>query len=303
MAMFDNHAESLAAFSADVEDYYQAEALRSFCPRERWDDFEDRTARNTEKLLEILDAHAARGTFFVLGWTAERHPDLVRRISSRGHEIGSHGYAHELIYRQSPETFRRDVRRARKLLQDLSGQEVAGYRAPSYTIMKRTLWALDVLADEGHRYDSSIFPIARRRYGMPEAPRLPHRIALPAGRSIVEFPLPTLRLGPVNFPATGGAYLRLLPLGMQRRAVGRMLATGTPFILTIHPWELDPGQPRFPVKLRTRWTHYHNLDRTEGRLSSLLALGRYRPISEVVSDIGLEAEALGGGVEAEPLLG
>lgn len=278
---------SFAAFSADVEDYFQVEALRPYCPPEKWDSFEDRTDQNTDRVLKILAAHSAKGTFFILGWTAQRHPDLVRRIAAAGHEIASHGFEHALVYTQSPEAFRQDVRHARALLQDLSGQAVIGYRAPSYTIMTRTLWALPILVEEGYRYDSSIFPIARRRYGMPGANRWPHRIRASHESTIAEFPLPTLKLGPLNLPATGGAYLRLLPFGLQRRAVRRLVSASKPFVLTIHPWELDPAQPRFPVGLRTRWTHYHNLGQAQSRLERLLSLGMYRPISEVLSELKL----------------
>jgi polysaccharide deacetylase family protein (PEP-CTERM system associated) len=281
-----NAPSRLAAFSADVEDYFQVEALRPFCPRDRWETFEDRTVVNTERLLELLGRHGARGTFFVLGWTAQRHPDLVRRIAGAGHEVGSHGFAHELVYNQTPEVFRDDIRRARSLLQDLSGQPVAGYRAPSYTIVERTLWALSILVEEGHTYDSSIFPIPRRRYGMPRAPRWPWTMRLPAGR-IVEFPLPTIPLGLGNLPATGGAYLRLLPYSLQRWAVRRMMAHRQPFVLTIHPWELDPEQPRFPVEFRSRWTHYHNLERAHTRLDGLLSIGSYCPLIDVLHALEL----------------
>ncbi len=278
---------TLAAFSVDVEDYFQVEALRSCCPPAQWDSFASRVVPNTERLLEMLAARAVTGTFFILGWTAARHPDLVRRIASAGHEIASHGFEHRLVYTQSPADFREDVRRARCLLQDLSGQEVIGYRAPSYTIMARTWWALPILAAEGYRYDSSIFPIARRRYGMPGAKRWPHRIAVDSEHSIAEFPLPTIRLGPLNVPATGGAYLRLLPFALQRRAVRSMLRARRPFVLSVHPWELDPDQPRFPVKLRTRWTHYHNLGRTQARLAALLALDEFRSLQRVLADLAL----------------
>lgn len=277
----------LAAFAADVEDYFQVEALRHLCPRERWTTMEDRTDRNTRRLLDLLAAHGARGTFFVLGWTAERHPDLVREIAAGGHEIASHGYAHELVTRQSPEAFRQDVRRARKLLQDLSGQEVIGYRAPSYTIVRSTLWALPILIEEGYRYDSSIFPIKRLRYGMPGAHRWPSRMAVDGLADLAEFPLPTVRFGPLNVPATGGAYLRLLPFGFQRWAVGRLLQGDRPFVVTIHPWELDPEQPRLPVGRRTRWTHYHNLDRTASRLASLLAMARFSTQREILERVQL----------------
>jgi polysaccharide deacetylase family protein (PEP-CTERM system associated) len=279
--------EPLAAFSVDVEDYFQVEALREFCPRAQWGSAEDRTVANTERLLSILEARSTRGTFFILGWTARCHPELVRRIAAAGHEVASHGSEHELVYRQSPDEFREDVRGARRLLQDLSGQEVAGYRAPSYTIMARTQWALRILVEEGYRYDSSIFPIARRRYGMPRAQRWPHRIPVDERRSIAEFPLPTVRFGPLNVPATGGAYLRLMPLRYQLWAVHRMLKARAPFVLNVHPWELDPTQPRFPVDLRTRWTHYHNLAKAEARLASLLAAGRFQSLREVLERLGL----------------
>jgi polysaccharide deacetylase family protein (PEP-CTERM system associated) len=280
---------SLAAFSTDVEDYFQVEALRGFCPRARWESFEDRTVANTERILALLDRHGARGTFFVLGWTATRHPDLVRRIAAAGHEVASHGFDHELIYNQDPVAFRSDVRRARGVLQDLIGRGVYGYRAPSYTIVERTRWALPILAEEGYLYDSSVFPIHRRRYGMPRAPRFPWRVTLADGRGLAEFPLPTIHCGLFNLPATGGAYLRLLPFSLQRWALGRMRAKRRPFVLTVHPWELDPLQPRFPVGLRTRWTHYHNLDRATSRLDDLLASGPYRPLIEVLRDLDLLA--------------
>ncbi len=276
-----------AAFSVDVEDYFQVEALRPFCPWAKWDSFEDRTVPNTERLLRLLEARGCSGTFFILGWTARRHPGLVRRIAEAGHEVASHGMDHELIYNQSPEAFRQDVRDARKLLQDLSGQEVIGYRAPSYTIMARTMWALGILAEEGYRYDSSIFPIARKRYGMPGAERSPHRIRIDDNSSIAEFPLPTIRIGPVNIPATGGAYLRLLPYWLQARSLKRLATSCQPYVLTIHPWELDPGQPRFPVGLRTRWTHYHNLDRAGERLAGLLSLATYHSLMQVLTALGL----------------
>ena len=288
MAPTARHTEPpLAAFSVDVEDYFQVEALRHLCPRQRWDQFADRTEANTDRLLDLLARHQARGTFFVLGWVASRHPGLVRRIAAAGHEIASHGFDHELVYRQSPDAFRADVRRARALLQDLSGQEILGYRAPSYTIVRRTLWALQILREEGYQYDSSIFPIHRRRYGMPGAPRWPHLRLLEGGRSITEYPLPTVRLGPFNLPATGGAYLRLLPFRFQMWAVRRIIVQKQPFLLTIHPWEIDPDQPRLPVGLRTRWTHYYNLKRTEERLEGLLELARYRPISEILRILSL----------------
>jgi polysaccharide deacetylase family protein (PEP-CTERM system associated) len=278
---------SFAAFSVDVEDYFQVEALRHLCPRETWDTLEDRTVASTQRILDLLAELDARGTFYVLGCVAKKHPALVKAICAAGHEIASHGFDHELIYNQTGAQFREDVRSARTLLQDLSGQEVIGYRAPSYTIVQRTLWALPILAEEGYRYDSSIFPIARRRYGMPKAPRWPHRIELESMAWIVEFPLPTVRLGPVNLPATGGAYLRLLPEGFQRRAISGMLRREQPFVISVHPWELDPQQPRLPVGRRTKWTHYHNLGSAEHRLRTLLSWARFRPQREVLESLDL----------------
>jgi polysaccharide deacetylase family protein (PEP-CTERM system associated) len=278
---------ALAAFSADVEDYFQVESLRGFCPRDRWTEFEDRTEASTRRVLSVLDRLNAKGTFYILGWTAERHPELVAEIAAAGHEVASHGYDHELIYNQTPEAFRDDIRRARSLLQRLSGQEILGYRAPSYTIVTRTRWALPILVEEGHRYSSSVFPIMRKRYGIPNAPRFPHRVSLDAGRSITEFPLPTVRLGRLNVPATGGAYLRLLPLGFQTWALRRFLQAGQPFVINVHPWELDPDQPRFRTSGRTRITHYHNLHRTESRLCKLLSLSEFRRQDEILRDLNL----------------
>jgi polysaccharide deacetylase family protein (PEP-CTERM system associated) len=276
-----------AAFSTDVEDYFQVEAFRDLCPRDRWRTFEDRTEQNTERILELLERHKARGTFFILGWTARRHPGLVRRIAEAGHEVASHGYDHELVTRQTPRDFREDVRKARALLQDLSGQEILGYRAPSYTVVKHTKWALRIVAEEGYRYDSSVFPIKRMRYGIPNAPRWPHRISFPDRPDLVEFPLPTIRLGFFNIPATGGAYLRLLPFGLQRWALGRFIRAGSPFVLTVHPWELDPDQPRLPVRGRSRWTHYHNLDQTSDRIDTLLSMAKFLPQIEILQNLGL----------------
>ena len=283
---------ALAAISVDVEDYFQVESLRSHCPRPRWSEFEDRTEANTERVLDVLDAHGARGTFFVLGWIAERHPHLVRRIADRGHEIGSHGCNHELVTRQNPDAFRMDVRRARQILQDQSGQPVLGYRAPSYTIVSKTQWALPILAEEGYRYDSSIFPIRRMRYGIPNAPRWPHRLALADGLSLAEYPLPTVRLAGMNVPATGGAYLRLLPLGFQKHALQGFLDRNLPFVVNVHPWELDPAQPRFEVGWRTKITHYHNLDAAQTRLSALLSLTKFRSQLDILRDLELVTETM-----------
>ena len=269
-------------FSVDVEDYFQTEALSRFCPREQWTKCEDRTEGNTEKILDLLEKRGILGTFFVLGWTAERHPQLIKRIADRGHEVASHGYAHELIYRQTPQVFREDIRRAKGILESLTGTAVLGYRAPSYTIMAGTRWALDILQEEGHVYDSSIFPIKRKKYGIPGAPRAPHRITTSSGASLWEFPLPAVGHGKFRLPATGGAYLRLLPLAFQEWAVRKLLSENIPVVFNVHPWELDPAQPKFPVGWGTKLTHYKNLARTRERMERILDLGPAGPIKQLL---------------------
>lgn len=217
----------------------------------------------------------------MLGWIAERHARLVREISERGHEIACHGYAHDLVYDLGPERFREDLRRARAALQDAAGLAVEGYRAPSYSITRASLWALPILADEGFRFDSSIFPIRHPRYGLPDFSREPVTLDLGNTR-LREFPLTTLRIGPVNVPLAGGAYLRFLPAPLFRLGFGRLVAAGTPTVLYLHPWEIDPDQPRQAVGWRVQINHYFNLHRVEERLRRLLETHRFAPLGEVL---------------------
>lgn len=269
------------ALTIDVEDYFHASALATVAPVPTWDSLPSRVARNTRCLLDVLDEAGVTATCFVLGWVARREPELVREIAKRGHEVASHGFWHQLIYDQSREEFRADVRDARALLQDLSGQVVAGYRAPSFSVVERTLWALDELVEAGYRYDASIFPIHHDRYGIPDAPRHIHVRTTSAG-PITEVPSSTVRVVK-NLPTAGGGYFRLLPYAWTRWGIRRLNAEGMPAIFYLHPWEVDPGQPVMPVSRVTRYRHYHNLDRCEGRLRRMLREFDFGPLGPLVT--------------------
>lgn len=272
------------AMSIDVEDYFHVSAFDRVVPRDDWDRLESRVVGNTERLLDLFAEFGVRSTFFVLGWVAERHPALVASIADRGHEVASHGYAHRLIYEQTPSAFREDVRRAKRVLEDASGRRVVGYRAPSFSVTTRSLWALDVLADEGHEYDSSIFPIRHDRYGIPDAAREPHRIQC-GPHALVEVPGSTTRIGAMNLPVAGGGYFRLLPYSWTRWGIRRVNThESRPVVFYLHPWEVDPDQPRFPVGRVTRFRHYRNLERTEQRLRRLLTDFRFDAVDRIVAD-------------------
>ncbi|HVP31975.1 MAG TPA: XrtA system polysaccharide deacetylase [Myxococcota bacterium] len=270
------------ALSVDLEEYFQVSNLSSVIGRERWDGLPSRVEASTRRMLDAFDEHGQRATFFTLGWVADRNPRLVREIAERGHELACHGYAHELVYELGPERFRADLRRSRAAIEQASGRSLSGYRAPSYSITRASLWALPILVEEGFRFDSSIFPVRHHRYGIPGFERAPVRLDLPGGGSIVEFPLTTLRLGPLTLPMAGGAYLRLLPAWLFRWGFGRLAGSGFPTVLYLHPWEIDPEQPIQPVGRRVRWNHYHNLDRMEERLRTLLERYRFAPMGEVL---------------------
>jgi polysaccharide deacetylase family protein (PEP-CTERM system associated) len=270
------------AMSIDVEDYFQVSAFDGTVPRAKWDSMPSRVEANTERLLAMFDEFNVRATFFVLGWVAQRFPDLVRAIASRGHEVASHGYAHRLVYDQTLHAFRDDVARAKALLEDLSGRRVIGYRAPSYSITSRSLWALDVLLEEGYEYDASIFPIRHDRYGIPVSGRRPYKIHRQFG-TLIEVPGSTTRVGQVNLPIAGGGYFRLMPYWWTRWGIARInRQEQLPAIFYLHPWEIDPDQPRLPVGRLTRLRHYCNLDRTESRLRRLLRDFQFDSIETVV---------------------
>ncbi len=280
------------ALTIDVEDYFHVSAFEKHICRSQWENLPQRALRNTGRVLDILDYWGLRGTFFVLGWIARRHPALVKRIAASGHEVACHGYSHQRITGMSPRAFNRDVTRARKLLQDISGQPVDGYRAPSYTITAKTLWALDVLINAGFSYDSSIFPIQHDIYGMPGAKRFPHRIEREGG-SIMEFPPTTLSIGiagkRVNLPVAGGGYLRLLPAKWISAAFRKLNGEGRPCMLYFHPWEIDPDQPRIKAALKSRFRHYLNLETTEAKLRHLFTRHSFASMGSVLTGVRADA--------------
>jgi polysaccharide deacetylase family protein (PEP-CTERM system associated) len=267
----------LNALTVDLEDWYQGLQL----DRSEWGRFESRVEGAMDRLMRVLDASGARATFFVLGAVAEEHPGLVPRLVEAGHEIATHGYAHRLLYELDRERFREDLRRSIALLEEQSGRRVVGHRAPFFSITGRSLWALDVLVEEGVVYDSSIFPVPNWRYGIPEAPRRPFVHSTASG-TITEFPLSAWsRLGR-NVPAAGGAYFRIYPYALTRRLLASINAQGVPAAFYLHPWELDPDHPRIPLPRRIALTHYFNLRSTEGRLRRLLDDFSFAPMREVL---------------------
>ncbi len=271
----------LNALTIDVEDYYHVSAFERCVRRDQWDSFESRVEANTLRLLDILAEEGVRATFFVLGWVAQRHPDLVRAIQDAGHEIGCHSHEHRLIYDQTPQEFRQDLRRCLDLLQDILGQPVRAYRAPSFSITPRSLWALDILLEEGIQIDSSIYPTHHDRYGMPGAPLQPHPLELPSG-ILWEFPPPVWNLCGYPLPVGGGGYFRLYPYALTRRGLGAINRAGRPFAVYLHPWEIDPAQPRLRPGRMTALRHYVGLRHTEARLRRLVRDFAFGTISEAL---------------------
>jgi polysaccharide deacetylase family protein (PEP-CTERM system associated) len=257
------------AMTVDVEDYFQVQAFASTIDRTSWDSWPRRVEANTDRVLDLFREHDVKATFFTLGWVAERHRSLIRRIVDEGHELASHGMAHFPVFDQTPEQFRADVRQTKKLLEDIGGVPVKGYRAASFSITKATLWALPILAEEGYAYSSSIYPVVHDFYGMPDAPRFAFK---PQPNGITEIPLTTVLLFGRNFPCSGGGYFRLLPYALSHWAFRRVNARDRePGIFYFHPWEVDPDQPRPPgLPLKSRLRHYVNLKRMEPRLRHLL---------------------------------
>jgi len=282
--LLDNQGSIINYLSIDVEDYFHVSAFESISPPSSWVTRELRVEKNTDRILHILDDFQVKATFFVLGWVAERCPNLVRRIADDGHEIASHGFGHQRVCNQSRQEFRDDVRRSKHLLEDLCGQPVIGYRAPSYSISRGTIWAFDELCDAGYLYDSSVFPIRHDFYGIPDWTRF----ASPArkiaegdwqscpvnngGKSIMELPITTVQFAGKNLPIAGGGYFRLLPYELTRRGLQRINQTeGQSFVFYLHPWEFDPEQPRMTgAGWKSRFRHYLNLHKTEDRFRRLL---------------------------------
>jgi polysaccharide deacetylase family protein (PEP-CTERM system associated) len=284
------------ALTIDVEDYFQVSALAPYIPRADWESRECRVERNIERILAMLEECGACATFFTLGWIAERYPAMVRRIAHSGHEIASHGYAHQRASDQDPVGFTEDIVRAKRTLEDIAAVEVIGYRAPSFSIGTGTRWAFECIEHAGYRYSSSIYPIRHDHYGVPDAPRFAHRVA----GDLIEVPVTTARLFKRNWPAGGGGYFRLFPYGVSRWLLGRVNRFDREAtVFYFHPWEIDAGQPRVPgIDLKTRFRHYLNLERMEGRLRRLLGDFRWGRIDEVVLHRFGDKNALRSGTES-----
>jgi polysaccharide deacetylase family protein (PEP-CTERM system associated) len=277
-------------FTVDVEEHFQVKAMESVVRRDEWLSHPTRVARSIDALLASLERRGARGTFFVLGWLAKHRPEVVHAISDAGHEIGSHGFWHERVPTLDREAFREDIRSSKQSLEDLVGAAVIGYRAPNFSIIPGCEWAFDVLLEEGYRYDSSLFPIRRRGYGYPAARRVPHLIRRERGR-LAEFPLATTSILTYPVPAAGGGYLRQFPYGVIRRAFQEATDRGEPATFYIHPWEIDPDQPRLPVSNLNRIRHYRGLDGALARVERLLEEFRFGTIASYLPQLEASASA------------
>jgi polysaccharide deacetylase family protein (PEP-CTERM system associated) len=280
MSERENSAANLVhTMSVDVEDYFQVEAFAGSVSSKEWDAFPSRVFDNTLRVLDLFDAHNVKATFFFVGWVADKFPSLVRETQRRGHEIACHSYWHRPVYKLTPREFREDTRRARLAIEQAGGTRVIGYRAPTWSITAKCLWALDILAEEGFVYDSSIYPIHHDLYGVPNAQRFPYSRLAANGASLHEFPPATVSLMGMTLPAAGGGYLRIFPLAYTDfafRQIGR--SAKQPVSVYFHPWEIDPGQPRIPAGLKSRFRHYTNLHRMERRLIHIMSrhtFGRY----------------------------
>lgn len=273
--------------TVDVEDYYHVAALAKVISPEQWEQWPSTVERNTQRLLDLFDTSAIKATFFVLGWVAERYPQLIREIRTRGHEIASHGYSHQLIYKQTPQLFRAETIRSKQLLEDIAQVPVIGYRAASYSITRQSLWAIDILAELGFSWDSSIFPVYHDRYGIPDTPTQPYYLRSQSSKEILEFPLTTANLLGYRMPAAGGGYFRLYPYLLSRWLFARATNNNTmPAIFYLHPWEIDDKQPRVSgAGLLSRFRHYNNLSRCLPRLEKMLAEFQFGTVSESLASM------------------
>lgn len=278
--MSETHMQT-HCLTVDVEDYFQVAAFRHSVSLADWDRMPSRVEHNTAKVLELFDELGVKATFFVMGWVAEKHPAIVRRIAQAGHELGCHSYAHQLIYDLTPEVFRQDTLRALEAIQQASGERVRFYRAPSFSITRRSLWALNILLEAGFTHDSSIFPIRHDLYGFPGAPEFPFVLSMNGG-TLIEYPPSTVRFLSGRLPFTGGGYLRTLPLAFQKKCFRTLEKRGQPAMMYMHPWEFDPEQPRIKAPLRSRLRHYTGLDKTASRIRSLSQDFRFVPMGEVL---------------------
>jgi len=273
------------ALTVDLEDYFHVSAYAGKVRLEEWDSYPSRVAENTDRLLALLAEHNCRATFFVLGWVAEKKPEVVVRVAAAGHEIACHSLLHRKIFDLTPQEFREDTRRAKAVIEDATGKQVIGYRAPSFSVTKKSSWSLNILVEEGFRYDSSVFPVEHPSYGIPDAPRTPYWINTASGR-ILEFPLPTLSIGSKRAPIGGGAYLRLLPYSYTRWSIRHLNRhENLPVCVYIHPWELDPQQPRMGGNLSAQARHYFGLHGTEAKLKKLLRDVEFCPLASLIAQL------------------
>jgi polysaccharide deacetylase family protein (PEP-CTERM system associated) len=278
----------LNALSVDVEEYFQVANFSAVISRESWESTARRSTLITHQLMDLFERNDARATFFVLGWLAEREPELIREMVSRGHEVASHGYGHDLVYQQGERVFREETLRSKTLLEDIAGVPVRGYRAASFSITNKSLWALDVLAELGFEYDSSIFPTLHDRYGIAGAPKAPVQLETLSGGTIGEFPLTTLTLGGMDLPISGGGYFRLYPYAFTRFGLRRVNAgEKRPFVFYCHPWEFDPEQPRVSASWFNQWRHYQNMGRSLSRLEQLLKDFSFGALADVMEQAEL----------------
>lgn len=282
------HNNITNALTVDVEDFFHVSAFKDSISRTDWDTFDSRVERNTQNLLELFARHNVKATFFVLGWCADRFPGIVKSIAAMGHEVACHGYSHQLVYTQTQEDFREETYRAKSIIEDIIQKPVIGYRAASYSITKRSDWALDILVDAGFKYDSSIFPTRHDLYGMPGTPKFPYVINTPKNASLIEFPLSTKRIFGYDLPVAGGGYFRLYPYAFTKFALKSINQTeNEPFIFYLHPWEIDPQQPRIKTNFKSRFRHYNNLDKCEVRLDKLLEDFDFSTVESVLNHKGL----------------
>lgn len=269
------------ALTVDVEDYFMVSAFSDIVKFDEWNNYESRVEKNVYIILDTLEKFSTKASFFILGWLARRYPKLVRDIYEAGHEIASHGYNHKVLYNLSPAEFRDDIKVSKKILEDIVGDRIYGYRAPSYSISKTTLWALDILVEEGFIYDSSIFPIFHDIYGFPGSKRSPHMIQTGSG-SIMEFPPSTIRILGINIPVAGGGYLRLLPFEFIKYSIKRLNEKEkTMAVIYFHPWEIDVDQPRLKACLKSRFRHYINLHKTLSKIEGLLKNFKFKPLKSL----------------------
>lgn len=280
------------ALTVDVEDYFHVSAFAKSINRKDWDKHPLRVEKNTRRLLDLFDEAQVKGTFFVLGWVADRNKGLIKEIAERGHEIASHGYSHQLIYNQTQDVFREETIRSKSLLEDIVQVPVRGYRAASYSITRDSLWALDILAEAGFEYDSSIFPVRHDRYGIPGAKEIPHILKTPQGHSLVEFPLSIAKIFNYKLPVSGGGYFRLYPYLLTRAGLRQVNSRQQPFIFYLHPWEIDTDQPKIEAGWFSRFRHYNNLEKCESRLQRLMQDFQFGTAWQVLENLGLADEII-----------